>query len=169
MKEEEKHDPHFPDNATGLMFSIFFIVTLGVVGLASVPLASSRNPVSFIENRPLVPFPKFSWASLIDGNYTDSLGLFYSDNFPGRERLVTVAASIKDLGGVSVGFKYYEAAGVEDGDMGNEIPPPPKVDGDTTTNKTLGKAPEYNTSASIIVYEGRAIQIFGGNRETLSR
>ncbi len=168
--EETKPNKPFPDNSTGLMYSAFFITILCVVGVFSVLLPS--NEISEIENRRLTPFPKFSWSSLFEGTFTDSVDLFYSDNFPLREELVQAASNIKDLGGYDTDVKIYQAGAAE------EIP---DTDADTlqlahadttktiVSNDTLKTKADYDKASSIIVYGGRAIQLFGATQETSKR
>jgi hypothetical protein len=171
MSEENQHDKPIPDNRTGLIFSAFFVTILCLGGLFSVLVPSEG--ISEIENRALVPFPKFSMMGLVQGYYTDSLSLYYSDNFPLREELVQGASSIKDLAGISGGVKYYETAGDAEGETGLidtlEIVKADtvqrKIEKDTTKNNVA----DYNKSSSIIVYEGRAIQMFSGTQETARR
>lgn len=171
MMGDNKTEKAFPDNSTGLMYSAFFITILCVVGIFSVLLPS--NEVSEIENRRLTPFPKFSWASLFEGAFTDSVDLFYSDNFPLREDLVQAASSLKDLGGYDTDVKIYQAGG------GEEIPDVEQNDTleiakvDSAANlvkKDTAKATaDYDKASSIIVYGGRAIQLFGATQETSRR
>lgn len=171
MMEENQNSTKFPDNRTGLIFSAFFITVLCVVGLISILIPSQG--VSEIENRALVPFPKFSAISLLQGDYTDSLSLYYSDNFPLREELVQAASSIKELSGITSGVKYYETAGDAEGET-ELIDTLEVVKVDTTQRKiekdtTKNNVADYNKSSSIIVYEGRAIQMFSGTQETARR
>jgi hypothetical protein len=172
MNEGQPYNRPFPDNRTGLMFSAFFITVLCVVGLMAMLIPSSG--VSEIENRALVPFPRFSMMSLLQGDYTDSLSLYYSDNFPLREELVQVASSVKDMNGISGGAKYYETGGSAEAESGLTIDTLQVVKADTLQNKaakdtTKNNVADYSKSSSIIVYEGRAIQMFSGTAETSRR
>lgn len=169
--EEHKTNRHWPDNRTGLMYSAFFVSVLCIGGLFSL-LAPSKG-ISEIENRKLVTFPHLSVISLFEGHFTDSLDLFYSDNFPLREELVQLASSIKDAGGYSTGVKFYETtATVEDAPEVKDAPVIAQVD---TTKRPAKKdtvktaTPDYDKSSSIVVYEGRAIQLFSGTQETARR
>lgn len=171
MIEENKNNPQIPDNRTGLIFSAFFVTVLCMGGLFSVLVPSSG--VSEIENRALVPFPKFSMMSLVEGYFTDSLSLYYSDNFPLREELVQGASSIKELNGISGGVKYYETNGDAEGET-ELIDTLEVVKADTLRNKitkdtTKTNVVDFAKSSSIIVYEGKAIQMFSGTAETSRR
>lgn len=171
MMEEHKPRKHWPDNRTGLMYSAFFVSVLCIGGLISL-LAPSKE-ISEIENRRLVPFPKLSLISFFEGDFTDSLDLFYSDNFVLREELVQLASGIKDLGGYSTGVKFYQstATAEEEPEVKEEAPVIAKID---TTKRPAKKdsvkaKADYDKSASIIVYGNRAIQLFTGTQETARR
>lgn len=172
MNAENSNQRPIPDNRTGLIFSAFFITMLCMGGLLSVLVPSEG--VSEIENRKLVPFPHYSAISLLEGDFTDSLGLYYSDNFPLREGLVTAAMSIKDMGGISTGVKIYGGAGgVEEDDDLKDTLSVAKTDTVKTRkvkkDTVIAPEPDYSKSSSIIVYENRAIQIFSGTKEVARR
>jgi hypothetical protein len=169
--EENKPNKHFPDNQTGLMYSAFFVSVLCIGGLISLFVPS--NEISEIENRRLVPLPTFSVLSLFQGSFTDSLDLFYSDNFPLREDLVTLASSIKDIGGYSTGIRYYETVGDAE-DTSESKDTILLMPSDTLKKKPAAKdsakaIPDFNKSSSVIVYENRAIQLFSGTQEVARR
>jgi hypothetical protein len=171
ITEDNRRSDQLPDNRTGLIFCAFFVTVLCMVGLISVLVPSGG--VSEIENRALVPFPKFSMMSVLQGYYTDSLSLYYSDNFPLREELVQVASSVKDVNGISDGIKYYETSGSAEDET--ELTDTTEVVKADTLRKKVAKdttknnVADYNKSSSIIVYEGRAIQMFSGTSETSRR
>jgi hypothetical protein len=162
----------WPDNGTGLLYSAFFISVLCIVGFVS--LLTPSKTISEIENRKLVPMPKFSIYSLFEGGYTDSLDLFYSDNFPVRDDLVTLASVIKDAAGYSTGVKYYQATGGVEGEPGEDVKDTLQIVKADSLKKPIKKdtvkaIPDYNKSSSIIVYNGRAIQLFSSTQEISRR
>lgn len=171
MTEGNKHGQHWPDNKTGLMYSAFFISVLCIGGLFS--LLAPSNEISEIENRRLVPFPKLSLISFFEGDFADSLDLFYSDNFPLREDLVQLASGIKDLGGYSTGIKFYEGSGDAEGEP--EVKQEAPVIAMDTTKRPAKKdsvktaVADYDKSSAIIVYGNKAIQMFSGTQETARR
>lgn len=156
-----------------IVYNSFLVTMLIMIGIIS--LFSQHPEISEIENRKLTPFPKFSAQSLFRGHFTDSLDLYYSDNFPFRDELVQMAASIKDLGGYEDDIKYYQGGTTEIEpeltlvDSTSSI----KIKLDTAKSPvrkdTVKAAPEYNKSASIVVYNGRAIQLFGAAGEAATR
>ena len=65
------------------------------------------------ENRMLAPFPKFSFESLVSGEFTEDIGSFYADRFPFRDTLVGFKANLElallrgENNGVLVGEDGY--------------------------------------------------------------
>src|SRR5690349_17229094 len=94
-----------------MWFAALFLSVLVAVGVIS--LISKSDGMSATENRALSPMPEFTVWSLFSGSYTDSLELYYADNFPLREELVQAAATIKDLSGYHSEIIFYQAAAVE--------------------------------------------------------
>src|SRR5205085_68631 len=132
------------------------------------------------ENRTLAPMPQFSVWSLFSGSYSDSLELYYADNFPLREELVLTARSIRDLSGYHNEIIYYQAEAVD------PIVTPPARDTTTASAsadkqrgaKTAAVAPavdtikveaEYDRSAGVIIYGNRAIQVYTASSEGAER
>ena len=86
---------------TFLRSYLSFTVTIGMLGLVGILFfATPRKGVSMIEKRKLCRFPDFSFASLWQGSYTDSIDLFFADNFPARDPLVGMATQIKKIQGI---------------------------------------------------------------------
>jgi hypothetical protein len=154
-----------------IVYNSFLVTMLAMIGIIS--LFSGNTEVSEIENRKLTPFPKFTAHSLFQGEFTDSLDLFYSDNFPFRDELVQLAASIKDMGGFEDDIKYYQAGPAEIEPDLAVIDTAASIAIDTTKSPvkkdSVKAAPEYNKSASIVVYNGRAIQLFGAAGEAATK
>jgi DHHW protein len=171
MSEENKTTRGWPDNRTGLVYSAFFISILCIGGLFSLLMPSKE--ISEIENRRLTPFPQLSASSLFSGHFTDSLDLYYSDNFPLREDLVQLASGIKDAGGFVTEIKYYETTGTVEAEVlpSKDTLQSAKADSLAAIKADTAKAntADYNKSSSIIVYEGRAIQLFGSTNEISKR
>lgn len=152
------------------IFSALFFSSLVVMGLVS--LFTEPDTVSVTENRALAPMPKFSVWSLFSGSYTDSLELYYADNFPARESLVTVATSVRDLSGYRSEVVYYRADKPVETPV---VPVVPPVDTAATAKPDLAAVKaqpdttkitaEYDKAAGVIVYDNRAIQLFTGSGE----
>jgi hypothetical protein len=86
---------------------------------------------------------------------------------------VQVASGVKDLGGVSTEVKFYTSTGgAEDAaDIKEDTTLLVKADSlKKPVKKDSVKAkPDYDKSSAIVVYEGKAIQMFSGTQETARR
>jgi len=159
-KENEKLKGH------SLAFISMFISILVITGLVSVFLNEGER-VSIIENRALAPMPEVTPWSLFSGSYTDSLEMYYADNFPMREALVGIARTVRDMSGYHTEVVYYQAeaapAMVEKTDtLAAAAEDTVTVKADTDTIKV---AAEFDRSAGVIVYNKQAIQLFTGSNE----
>ncbi len=81
-----------------LRIVVFFaaLAVFAVIGL----LYPLRPTQSNLEKRMLEKFPTFTAASFWDGDYFDTLSLWYSDTFPFREGLLTADAAFENLYGL---------------------------------------------------------------------
>ena len=59
-----------------------------------------RPTVSEAEGRRLSEFPRFNIEAFLSGEYTSQINLWYSDTFPGRDRLIRWDGDIKSLYGI---------------------------------------------------------------------
>src|SRR6478735_87537 len=83
-------------NLSWLNITVFFTaIFLG--GMLSLILTNDK--ISETEKRALCQFPTFSFQSLAHGDYTDSIELYYADNFPFRESFVQLASGFKEFYG----------------------------------------------------------------------
>ena len=75
-----------------------FFAALGILTVLSwcIPL---RPSFSELEKRELEHFPAFSLSALFSGDWFDGISLWFSDTFPGRERLVKAQNSLEKLYG----------------------------------------------------------------------
>jgi hypothetical protein len=141
-------------------FGAMFLAFLLAAGLISVILRS--DGMSVAENRALSPVPTFSVWSLFSGSYTDSLELYYADNFPLRDEFVYAATSIRDLSGYHTDIVFYA---VEPEVVPQPVDTVKAMKKDTLapslvrkdTTKTVA---EYDRSSSVVIYGNRAIQLF---------
>lgn len=86
-------------------------------------LFSEKPTYSASEKRDLAKMPELSVKSLLSGEYFRGIDAFYSDTFPGRERLVTMAAGFNDMKGIAYeGVKIYDGPSYSQDD--------PKQDGE---------------------------------------
>lgn len=86
--------------APGFALSVPFLLVLTVLTAVSflIPLRPTR---SYSEKRELARFPDFSWETLLDGSYFDSITAWFSDTFPGREGWISLSSGIESLHGWS--------------------------------------------------------------------
>jgi len=128
--------------------------------------------VSEIEKRELTPFPTFSFEKLLEGNYTDSLDLYYADHFANREQWVDFTASVKG----SFGFRQndlmvYQSENPELASIDSLVAADSlmniKIDSARRNRKIekdpTGQPPQMKNS--ILIYNGMAFQLFGRYNE----
>ena len=92
-------------------------------------LAFARPSQSALEKRNLTEKPAFSISALLDGSYLDQYQTWYSDTYPGREKLLKLYAGIKSL----YGFRTESVHG--DIGQADEIPTIPSSSG-SDSNQT---------------------------------
>lgn len=76
--------------------TVFFAVV--AVGLLVLP----RPTVSESEKRNLATFPKFTWATYWNGDYTEDISYFFNDTVPFRDTFKSIGASFRSLFGFSI-------------------------------------------------------------------
>jgi DHHW protein len=126
--------------------------------------------VSEIEKRELTPFPVFSMGKLMDGNYTDSLDLYYADHFAHREQWVDFTASVKGYFGFRKNdLMVYqsenpELAALDSLALVDSLAKAKSADGQLKIKKDpTGQPAEMKNS--ILIYNGMAFQLFGRQTE----
>lgn len=140
--------------------SIFlFMLLLSMGGLLSWVLPKTK--VSEIEKRALTPLPAFSAQTFFAGAYTDSLDLYYADNFPFRDSFVDFSGWVKDRFGWSKDVRIYATH--------SEIEPAIDssalaADSVMVGNGTVSADSAQNKPAhSILIYKGAGFQRFSGS------
>ena len=157
-KPEQDHRQDHERELAGPFFAVLFLLTL-VAFL--IPL---RPETSLRERRKLREFPQFSVQTLLSGDYFDDITAWFSDTFPGREKMLEVADRIDSLHGLM----RYEVAMTDSNttDDSAELdalleeaeaaaaaevePAAPKKE----TQKTSEKSVSYSTNSSSTVKEG---------------
>jgi hypothetical protein len=85
---------------------VFILIILGVL-FWILP----KEKISVNEKRKLTPLPRFSLENLFNQKYTDSIDLFYSDNFLFRNKLIDASIFIKKIRGYNKSeIKIYNTA-----------------------------------------------------------
>lgn len=145
--------------------SVLYVLLL--TGMGVLFFVMPKKAVSEFEKRPLSSFPKYSWEKLANGKFVDSIDLYYSDNFPFRDNFVALAFQIKQHRGiVSKDIAFYNES--IDFDAGTETLK------DSLDNKEEevsfyndGDSKDVkNLSSGLLIYNGMAIQMFGGSKNT---
>ena len=84
------------------------IVCLGAIFLIAIVLLvitimGKREKESESEKRKLAEFPKFSFSSLFNGDFTNGITTYFTDTIPGRETFKSFNSAFADCFGFSVG------------------------------------------------------------------
>jgi DHHW protein len=125
--------------------------------------------VSEIEKRTLTPFPVFSFEKLMEGNYTDSLDMYYADHFAHREQLVDFTAFVKgNFGFRKDDLMIYQNDGQEQAALDSAVIADSLARSKNNTPSVIkkdpsGQPPEIKNS--ILIYNGMAFQLFGRHLE----
>ncbi len=153
----------------GIFFSILFFG-----GLLSLLLPKAK--ISDIEKRKLCPFPTFGIVNLLEGSYTDSIELYYADNFPFRESFVSVASTFKAFYGYRAEeIMIYTIEKKKEPRIKSSTKGVAKIGGKDTlslakldtlvlVDDTLENDGEF--VESVFIYGGKAFQMFGGSATT---
>ena len=147
----------------------FITFTLVLAFFGCLFFIMPHQNVSIFEKRKLCSFPRFTSQSLFKGRYTDSLDLFVADNFPFRDQLVAVSFGMKNKRGIQSDQVSFYANSVDD-----QVPPTAdtmatKVDSTAVTVVDSTAQNDIHKSDGLLIYNGMAIQMFGGNRPIARR
>ena len=137
--------------------SIIFSSILIIGGLLFFILPKQR--ISDDEKRMLTPFPKFSMHKLFNSEYTDSIDLYFSDNFIYRKQLITIASVIKG----KRGYQKQKIQFYGGGELKNKITAKIESSEVNVEDDQPIEMP-YENLKSIIIAEKRAIQMFSGSK-----
>lgn len=79
--------------------AVICLLCISVLSLSVCLLVSPKKEFSENENRYLAQFPSFTVQTLIDGDYTDSLGDWLADHFPQRDFFVGLKSGVETASG----------------------------------------------------------------------
>jgi len=100
--------------------TVFLFVGFSVI-MGIIFLISPKRGYSEVEKRKLTEFPKFSFSELSNGNFTDNLTKYVSDNFAFRDVFVDLSFKLEDKRGVRVdGVKLYSSENTSYSDIDDE-------------------------------------------------
>ncbi len=122
------------------MVRVVFIIWIAATILAILPVF--RESYSQVEKRELKKFPQISWSTLLNGDYFDEIGLWFSDTFPLRDGFVSLNTKLTNAFGLNV----IQVHG--DIEQGDEIPDSSDlVESETTSS--LESEPSSEVSSEI--------------------
>lgn len=142
---------------------IVFVTFLAAGGIMSLVIPKER--ISESEKRELTPMPGFNQDNLFAGSYTDSLDLYYSDNFPFRDGFVEISGIVKESFGYRANdVKIYTT----DAEPVTEEPELDtvaiaKIDTVAEVKKLDSAGNTKDFGHYILIHGGMAFQIFGGS------
>ncbi len=138
---------------------LLFVGLLTIGGIAS--LTPKKESVSELENRKLTPLPNYSDSLLWSGEYFRQLDLYYSDNFPLRNKWINVSGEFRQaIGFQSSEIKMYEPT--NDAEANEKTADTTKkeeviTDGPLPDDGALGEVKKR-----VFVFKNRAFEMFGG-------
>ena len=114
------------------MMRVVLTVWIAAAILAVLPMF--RESYSDVEKRELKKFPKFSFSSLVSGDYFDEIGLWFSDTFPLRDGFVSLNTKVTNAFGINTVQVHGDIQ------QGDEIPditlPEPSTDADVSKEES---------------------------------
>ncbi len=140
--------------------TIVFSTVLAVFGILFFIVP--KEEVSDFEKRKLSPFPHFSWNELLHGEFIDSVDLYFADNFPLRDQLVELSFDMKDWRGMkNEEIAFYNASDIKKDEPKGPVKPADSLNDSMVVDTAAG--PPGEEVNNLFIYEGRAMEIFGGN------
>lgn len=137
---------------------VSFTLFLGGIGLLS--LFKQKNTVSIEEKRTLTPVPAYSWKSLKEGRYTDSMELYYADNFPWRQSFMNAAFAMQRARGIKSEEVSFYSTEKKPGVITPHLKPDQQAK-DSGDDASL----TAEVSKGLIIYNNMAMQVFGGSEK----
>lgn len=121
---------------------------------------------SATENRRLSSLPELSWQSYLNAGIADSLDTYVSDHIPFRDKFVALSFWLKEHRGFrSDEFGVFD--GVIDMDAGiAEIEEEKSEENRDSLFFNDGNAADVGQLGKLLIYNGKAIQRFGGENTT---
>jgi hypothetical protein len=122
------------------------------------------DKVSIEEKRKLTPLPSFSWQKLIKSEYTDSIDLFYSDNFIYRQQFIFMADKLKQWRGCKTNeIQYFSSTKNSNKQSISTRLSEKRLKVDSSNVDFKNNDIPYENFKSVIIANNRAIQQFGGS------
>jgi len=167
---EDKHIPKTEKRGSKTLALIFIILFIGITATGGVLFFIQDSPeFSETENRNLAQYPDFSWGKFWSGDYMMEIDTYTADRAPFREDLIKLSQKIKQLRGKQNKEEAYYAPTAPTEEVEKKEIEQLKKD-----TATVLKADEtfveekVERNKGLIIFNGRAMQIFGGN-ETMAK
>ena len=147
-------------NMVRVFFVVFFLIALIAV------LPGIRPQYSESEKRNLAKFPKFSFNSLLSGDYFDDINVWFADTFPFRDQLVSFnsyLSGVLDRGNVEVHGEIKEGDEIPDVVSGGDTTVTPPITEPPTIEEPKGPAVEK--LSAIIVIDNAAYEYYNFNEK----
>jgi len=142
------------------IFLFAFILTLFGTLLPLIP----NSKISLEEKRALAQFPEFSIDSVLNGSYMNKIDNFIQDNFPFRQIWINLSNTIIKYRGIqNKQIAFYDAKTIAPKNvivMDHNDTTVVEIDSSTSSKTVIGGG---DIVSNILIYNGMAIQIFGGN------
>lgn len=91
-REEAYNEEKVNSTSKGKLIStiVVLVFIVGIFGVAGLHILVDDKDFSESENRVLAQMPRLSWSSLTDGSFMDDFEAYLSDQFPYRDKLISV-------------------------------------------------------------------------------
>ncbi|MFL5730830.1 MAG: DHHW family protein [Cytophagaceae bacterium] len=149
---------------TRLAYISIVVFTAATACLGTAFFILPKENVSVIEKRKLSPFPTWTFEGFHKGTYIDSIDLFVSDNFPFREKFVALSFDLKEKRGIrNEKISFHKKTVLTQKTVQKKTEDTlSKVQADTAKVATAEN--ETGENEGILIYNGMAMQLFGGNK-----
>jgi len=165
---------HKEENTAFLKVNSFGFISILIVG-GFLFFAIGKNKTSLDEKRDLAQMPSIKFDDFKSGILTRNIDLYYSDNFEFRDLFINMANSIKEIRGVNNPVEFFYKENQKENNLKNDNNSSLLATIDSQKNKGIepknitteeSTDNEYDetfeTIKSVVVFNKRAIQIFGG-------
>lgn len=142
-----------------------FIIVLAILGILFFILPHKNT--SDFEKRKLAKMPEFSLDSLFEGNYMAKLDKYFADHFPFRDKFVELSFQLAESRGLkSEEVAFYDTKvnmnPIEERKQTKKNEFDDEDDGKLEDEEEELKGEVGTISRGILVYNGMAMQMFGG-------
>jgi hypothetical protein len=151
---------------TSAIINIILFLSILIAG-AALSIILPKEQISYIEKRKLARMPHFTADSLFKGKYTQQVELYYADNFPYREPLVTLSNNVSQHFGYTDDVQVYNLSAAR---TVKPAPVTPVISKDNVRHDSIDldatdtMENDAEIVKSLLINNGRAIQIFGGSK-----